>query len=304
MSIHNQGLSILLPVVKVEYLEECLDSLLHSVSRIEVKAELIIIKAREVKLPDLQQYGKLEIKVHDLLGANYSEAVMCGVENSNFEVIALMNDDDLVSPYRFQEQIEILFFADTDLVITNFKKFGKKQPTLGLNFNPGRLYHHSYLFLGPYGANATWMFQKDWFYKYKEIIGTSNNFDWSFALSSFKNSKIKYISETLYFYRQHQTQITMHESYREKLFDDMHALLARQIKNQFNLAIGINTIRALAFPYLRNQITSQVARELICILAKIWNSKESRGFWLLYQITIRILFMIYWRCRKVDEKNV
>ena len=139
----------------------------------------------------------------------YGSALKVGFQHCQFEKIALMNSDDLMSPYRLYKQILALENSGSDL---NFAKMSyiaqcghNRKPLLGAinleNFSP------VCLLFGSYGADATWVMKRSWFennFKFDNL----DFLDWRIALNSFQKSKISFVNSPLYSYRKHASQIT------------------------------------------------------------------------------------------------
>ena len=284
-----EGLSVVLPVVKTEHLHSCLESIVKAVPKEFESLEVVIVLAAANLRLDLENYTKLEINVLDLPNAKYGEAIAFGVENCRNELIALMNDDDLIRSNRFSRQVMAFDQFDIDIAITDFKKFGNRKKFLNLNFQPQSVYHYTYLLLGPYGANATWMFTKTWFNGQVNQIDPTKNFDWIFALNAFKNSRIYYDSEKLYFYRQHKKQTTRSLSYRTELYEETRRILHQEIEAAIEFKVDERVVPLVSFPYLKCMVTYKDLSLLFRVLRGIWSIEKARSVWLIYQISIRIV---------------
>lgn len=294
MSNAKHDVTIILPVVKTEFLESCIKSLESSTDVDNLKIELLIINVGKLDLSGFCDSSQLTCVILDRFGADYKSAVIYGISKSNSDLIALMNDDDVVHPMRLSRQFEMLSGGETDVAITGMKAFGQNQKTFSINLLPKSHFHYRYLWLGPYGANATWMFQKSWFERH---IGSSlegSNFDWKFSLIAFKTSSIKYDFEPLYFYRQHENQLTKESNYRNSLATDMMDFLVDDIRVQFQFTPTKSVVKALAFPYLQNKVSSQTLFDLSKISIKLLFSKETFSIWLIYHLVLRFGCACYW----------
>lgn len=148
-------------------------------------------------------------------GGGYPNALNVGIASSNAEYLAIMNSDDLVKPDRFSQQLNLLITGQGDLCVTGIQKFAlvlgfKIQiPTIS-GEEQLRAYHPCYLLLGPYGANASWM----WAEKNNLQFEPGDLSDWHTALKKFRDLKILFIPEKLYLYRQHRKQLTRNATSR------------------------------------------------------------------------------------------
>ncbi len=153
---------------------------------------------------------KVEIRFLNIPGASYLEALRSGLMVCETELVALMNSDDQVDVNKFQIQKALLLNGSFDLVHTAIQKFrGTNSKAFSLL---GEIPHSGYnsrlLLLGSYGANATWLFRKDWAWDIELFGHEEDKSDWSVALRTFPESRIGYINQPLYMYRMHRDQVT------------------------------------------------------------------------------------------------
>jgi hypothetical protein len=143
--------------------------------------------------------------------ADYFSALKIGLDSTNSPYLALMNSDDLIASKRFEKQLERLKNSGSDLCITEMRKFskdvGRTLPSV-LGTVGSIEYSPELLLLGSYGANATWLFSREWAITNNVFVNLGENSDWKSALRSFPNTKIVRIDEELYYYRLHNLQTT------------------------------------------------------------------------------------------------
>jgi hypothetical protein len=143
--------------------------------------------------------------------SNYISALKFGLANSHTEFIGLMNSDDLISDQRFTLQLKELEESKSDLCLAKMIKFRNSKfervPSLLGDLNCS-IYTPIFLLLGSYGANATWVFKKDWAIKNKLFAHRTDLSDWHIALRLFWKSKISIVNSELYYYRMHSYQRT------------------------------------------------------------------------------------------------
>jgi glycosyltransferase involved in cell wall biosynthesis len=164
------------------------------------------------------------IKIHKLLrriknyeivetsgGVGYGNALNLGSKISQSDVLALFNSDDLMHPDRLRKQIESLETSSVNFTkMTRIDHQNHVRKSLAGEL-VGQNYHSLFLLLGSYGANASWCMRKEWWAK-NAYFDSDNCLDWRIALKSFDHSLVGYISESLYFYRQHRIQSTANKS--------------------------------------------------------------------------------------------
>ena len=201
-------LDVLLPFHRVDrYFEEALLSVSASE---KISLRVVLIDDRTDKSQDIQEklssLENFEI-VETNGGEGYGKALAIGSKLLISDAVAIMNSDDLVSPNRFWLQLKEL--DDKQLSITGLQKIdssGKPKKSITGELSTS-IYDPLYLTLGAYGANASWCMQTSW-WRNNSFFDADDFLDWRIALKSFRGTKIGFISEKLYFYRQHKSQFT------------------------------------------------------------------------------------------------
>ena len=261
--------SVLLPFHRVdEYLYSAINSCLNS---IDCRIEIVLIDTRDNnKVPKLQLNNQSEHVVRNINapGASYYSALKQGLEFASSRYIALMNSDDLISKVRFKLQLDRLKESQSDLCVTDMRKFSRKienklPSILGEirynNFSP------HFLLLGAYWANATWLFLKDWAIENDVFEEVGEFSDWKSALRTFPKTRIVWIREELYYYRLHKLQTT------KKGNPDTAQLQKCLI--QLNQNLGLPNLTGLEHLILAGVIRPRILR------TEIINRKTSLMLW-------------------------
>jgi glycosyltransferase involved in cell wall biosynthesis len=140
-------------------------------------------------------------------GTGYGNALKVGTRVIQAQATALMNSDDIVSPVRFSQQLNLL--SNADLSITQIKRIdenNRKIPSWMGRFD-SKFYDPIYLLFGSYGADASWCMRTSWWSK-NSFFDKEDCLDWRIALKTFDTTKISVADQDLYFYRKHKSQIT------------------------------------------------------------------------------------------------
>jgi glycosyltransferase involved in cell wall biosynthesis len=206
--LEMKSLSVLLPFHRHDHLLlEAVNSVMQS-EGVDLQVILIDDTPQRERKSSFVFTHDSRIVLADTSGTKgYGYALEIGSKLIAHDHVALMNSDDLIHPHKFIKQIREL--DESDICITDMKKIsesGRLLPSLAGQV-PGTLYDPSFLLLGSYGANASWMFSKKWWDK-SAFFDSYSALDWRIALQSFGKSKISYITEPLYTYRVHSNQIT------------------------------------------------------------------------------------------------
>ncbi len=201
-------LDILLPFHRADrFLSEAIQSI-NLVEKLNPRVILIDdrIDKSDQLLPLFRTLKNFEI-VTTQGGRGYGQALKVGSQLISSDVVALFNSDDVVHPLRFSKQIAEL--DNFELCLTKMERLTRNnRKAVALTGSiKSDAYDPIYLLLGSYGADATWCMRSEWWIKNSFFDG-EECLDWRIALHSFKNSSIKYLNETLYFYRKHALQVT------------------------------------------------------------------------------------------------
>ena len=285
-------LDVLMPVSKIDWSQEAIASIAAASLFAKVKTRLIIVLTRSdifLSLDNHSQNEFLEIITVKSYGANYETALTAGSEYLQGQYVALMNDDDLCTEDRFKIQLSVLIDTNSDVCIGKMKKFGQLSKKLSFNNQLYFQYHHLFLLLGPYGANATWMMKRNWWESKIGKLELAGEWDWAFALKYFPDATYHYCPETLYFYRQHKDQTSRKIGYRSNLASEMGA----PIEEYWRKAIGEETsrdvINILAFPYIAEGVKLRKLREITLIYIRFQRQFGFISFWFTYQYVLRVI---------------
>jgi glycosyltransferase involved in cell wall biosynthesis len=233
--------SVILPFHRRDqFLTQAISSVLEST---KVRLELILIDdspdfADQDSRPTWVKNDRVKL-VRTPGAIGYGKSLQLAGDHVSGQYVALMNSDDLITPNRFIEQMRKL--ERSELCITNMVKIdlrGKRKPFL-LGEVPPSLYDSTFLLLGSYGANATWMCHTDW-WKTWAFFDDYSALDWRIALSSFYESSVSYLSEVHYFYRVHNEQVTRKDGFFKDsriVFDAWRKHLARYKGDLFSKQI-------------------------------------------------------------------
>jgi hypothetical protein len=279
-------LTVIIPVSRLDWLKECLDSVQLSVSASAIDTEVLLVDTRKKTKPTLSKaYSNefLKIRTICLPGATYGEALDFSKFAVNSKYVALMNDDDLVTADRFSSQYMRILSDDAEICVAKFKHFGDRK--ISLNLQPLQKFTYEMLFLGPYCANATSFMETSFFQNLPSL--KSENWDWNVALLNFKNARITYLPKVVYLYRQHEGQTTREADYRSNLFDSMSPQLTQSFQAFSGKEISNSALKALAFPYLSNRVK---VKEFVELIKCIWYFRQvffKAPIWASYQFTAR-----------------
>ena len=245
-------IDVILPFHRIDsFLYKAIDSVGLSSN---VRIRLVLVDDRLDQTVDFVLEPKANIDV--VFGATkgnqgYGEALRVGTSYLNSDYVALMNSDDVVHKNRFWFQAESI--AGNDLNFTALQREhpnGRISKSISGDLKYGE-YHSDFLYLGAYGANASWFTTVDWWHT-NVYFDNKAALDWRVALSSFNKSRITYIHKPLYIYRRHSLQTTtVLESANE--LSEVYDLWAHNYKNQFGYIPSKNIFDIMATPWNRTK---------------------------------------------------
>ena len=196
----------------------------------QVKIRLILIDDRIN--PEPLTNKPANSTVVNSFGIGYAGALNTAKNYINSPYTAVMNSDDLVSPRRFNVQIQKLIEQNSQLCACGIQKF-QKMKSVSSHFGKLRLagnLDRRVLLLGAYGVDATWCGKSDWWIKNVTYLDQQMS-DWATGIEISKEFDIYFYPEELYFYRQHSNQTTADSTFSsrglERVFNNW-LLLARQ----------------------------------------------------------------------------
>lgn len=188
------------------------------------------------------------LRNHDLYSQSnrlgYIRAFKAASEKKSSEFVGILNADDITNRKRLCKQIVDLSVGDIDISIGSIKKFKLwhfiRVPSMG-NSSAIDDYCPHLLWLGPFGADATWVMRSETLDLILEDE-IKNETDWYLALTKFYNFKVKLQKQAKYLYRQHSKQLTR----KKKLtYPDELEVICSQIK--LNLDLSYTPIQMLPF---------------------------------------------------------
>lgn len=186
---------------------EAVNSLLNST----IRTQIIFIDDTPTQSAKIRDLTGTENQLWKILktggGQGYGEALRIGSLEVDSRLMALFNSDDLISPQKFEIQLEKL--GKSEISLTGIQRINKNGKELrSMTFLPrGLFYDPIFLFLGSYGADATWLMKTDWWREHV-LFDSRECLDWRIALKNFHGARISYVPEKLYFYRKHPHQVT------------------------------------------------------------------------------------------------
>ncbi len=244
-------LDILLPVSRLTFLRECLTSIFESTHNNKIKTNIVLVDTAEI-LGDFEtnlwqsQYVEI-IKVFSP-GASYCEALMLGSEQLKNTYVSLMNDDDLVHEDKFFHQLALIQSEECDVVIGKLIKFPRARG-LSLNLTSYHAYDFKFLGIGPFGANASILMKRTWWDKNRNLHSINTpSWDWIFAMQSYPSSSIGYAPRSIYYYRQHDSQITKTSLYKREFMDEIAPHLLRFWEKYGSYEVSSDLILSYVFP--------------------------------------------------------
>lgn len=288
-------LDVLMPVSRAEWVEESVNSIKVAAIHANIQLRLIVIITKsglELESDIFKSVPFLKIIRVNSYGANYETALRAGSVHLKSEFVALMNDDDICAINRFKTQISALRKSKADISIGRMQKFGSHSYRPNFNSDFFKRYHHLFLLIGPFGANATWMMKRDWWLSRINSSTIKGEWDWGFALKYFPEAKYHYTKSTIYFYRQHIDQISRKTDYRTNLIQNMRELLLENWVATIGPQVRAEAVNLIALPYL---LTSVNAKKLGHVFSNYLRLQQRLGFfsfWLVYQFAIRVFLAL------------
>ena len=217
--MNELNVTVLLPTIGREFLNASVVSVLASRGLGDL--ELIVIDDSVKQDVSLDHADVIVVRTGGNKG--YFSALNLGAMQATHDYVALMNDDDLISPNRLFKQAEVLASNNVGFCVSKLKKFAAGYIFHANNWVP-MLNYNSYdplsLAFGPIGADATLMMNsrivpRNCF----KNISLDQFGDWQFALQFYRTYGIKGLNEVTYFYRQHGNQLSALEGSREPILE-------------------------------------------------------------------------------------
>jgi glycosyltransferase involved in cell wall biosynthesis len=250
--------AILLPFNKIDdYFLSAVESVVASE---DVRTRILLLDDRVDSSADLP---KLPIGTFTILRTSsrgYGNAISEGLRHVNTKFFALMNADDVIHPRKLINQILDLELTGADLSVGKIVKFSNsgKIITQSLGHLTSGEYTAPVLLLGAYGADASWCGRTDKLKSWK----ISNNLacDWITALDNFSDAEIIYSPKALYFYRQHDSQMTKTSDYKNLSFDEIFKSWNLMNLRQSYRPLSKDVVKLISAPWM---VTHRSNKELI-----------------------------------------
>lgn len=202
---------------------------------------------------DNSRFFSRHLRNHDLYSRSnrlgYIGALKAASEKKSSEFIGILNADDITNSKRFYRQIVDLSTGDIDISIGSIKKFKLwhfiRVPSMANSLAIADYCPHL-LWLGPFGADATWVVRGETL----DLIfddGISNQTDWYLALTKFSDFKVKLQKQAKYLYRQHSKQLT-----RKKMsnYTDELEVICSQVRLNLDLNYTPSQMLPFSTPWL------------------------------------------------------
>lgn len=158
---------------------------------------------------------------------------------AKYDFIGRMDADDLISPARFQKQIDFLnTHKEFDLITTGLCSINKKDTPIGVRCSSlGSSVNGKNLIMGRHGiVHASILGKKSWFKRnpYDSSVHLCEDYELWLRAFSKNDFNIYILNEPLYYYREDKTELAagMIEAYRNQI---------KQIKKYYH--IGFNRIQ-------------------------------------------------------------
>lgn len=258
MKHKNNSVDLLIPFHKVD---RFLFKAIRSASKSKgVILRIILLDDREL-LQDKDQLileeiftllndQKLDFILHRTSSRGYANALNESKQLVKSDFVAILNSDDLMSRKRLLVQTNELK-TGFDVSICRLKKFTLFFPLPALLGSVKFEYCTEMLLVGAYGADATFvttkkLWQLDFHYNTQITMA-----DWEMALRCYPKYRVSLITEPLYYYRMHKSQLSRKST--EKFL----------VPNEFYLAWIKHSVR-VGLP--------ETNREQVSILATPWNA--------------------------------
>jgi glycosyltransferase involved in cell wall biosynthesis len=220
MNVQQPEVEILLPFNKIdEYFLSAVESVLASKG---VRTQILLLDDRVDTSANLPELPIETCRILRTSRRGYGNALSEGIHHISSEFFAFMNADDVIHPRKLMTQILDLESSSADLSVGKIVKFSNsgKIITQSLGHLTKGQYTPSALLLGAYGADASWCGRTNKVKSWK--ISNELASDWITALENFSDLKIVYSPKALYFYRQHHTQMTNTNDYKNFSFDEIY----------------------------------------------------------------------------------
>jgi glycosyltransferase involved in cell wall biosynthesis len=290
MNVPQPDVEILLPFNKIdEYFLTAVKSVLASE---DVSTKILLLDDRVDCSADLPKLPNGTYAILRTSTRGYGNAIAQGLGQIKSEFFALMNADDVIHPRRLINQILDLELKGADLSVGKIVKFNSsgKVITQRLGHLTKGHYTEPVLLLGAYGADASWCGRTEKLKSWK--ISNELATDWITALEYFSNLNVVYSPKALYFYRQHESQMTKSEVFKDFSFQEIYQSWSLMNLEKGYRTLSIDSVKLIAGPWMvSNKSSKKSIREASAWLRKFNESTNKRYANLVYR---RNAFLFYY----------
>jgi glycosyltransferase involved in cell wall biosynthesis len=244
-----------------EYLWEAIDSILDSRG---VAVRILLINDIE----DAEVSAKFQVQIERYLnvrdvnfsiirnqGRSYATSLNVSRAWIQSDFVAILNSDDLSTPYRLQSQVQALEKSGAELAIGKIVKFhGKlRLPSMSGALNPSSL-SWQHILLGAYGSDASIVVTRKAWLEHFIFDEFSRRSDWATALKIYPHLKIIGVDQAVYKYRIHGLQMTQSQI---QISDDFPSYFSfwRGLNTSLGLPdVSLNIARALSQPWAKQKL--------------------------------------------------
>lgn len=190
-----------------------------------VKPRIILVDDRKSDDSDLD-FDLRGIKLIRSFGVGYAKALNLGLKEIETDNFAMQDSDDLTDRFRLRKQLDLLNSQGLDFVVCQMRKItsvGSPSIRQPLIFRDSSIFRETNL-IGSINSNSSWVCKA---YLLKERNFLSERYaslDWATTLQLEKEIRVGFLNEKLYFYRQHDLQMTKRDDYKLEAFFEVFPL--------------------------------------------------------------------------------
>ena len=171
------------------------------------------------------------------------------------DFVAILNSDDLSTPYRLQSQVRALEESGAQVAIGQIVKFrGRiRLPAISGALQPSR-FNWQHILLGAYGCDASVVVTRKAWLEYFVFDEINLSSDWATALRIYPQLKIIGVDKAIYKYRIHGLQATQSQKQNSDDFSS-YFLLWNQLNSSLGLPdVPLKVARALSQPWAKQKL--------------------------------------------------
>lgn len=214
-------IDVVLPFHRIDdYLVQSVKSI-HSQQNVD--ANLILVDDRVQATPSFQLIRDTDTLIHSG-GVGYRKALQLGIRTSQRRYLAFQDSDDFSHPNRLSLQYQKLASEKVAIVGCKLAKIDDQNYLkLSAPQISGSVTNNMNLLLGSQGANSSWLIDNEKIDKKLWMTLHTQAPDWEIAFSILAQETIFVINKYLYFYRQHQGQLTRDPNYELEHFQEIYS---------------------------------------------------------------------------------